>query len=82
LVGVLLNGYKWIDVKTFERIPRFIPNRKPVWFDESTAPDWLTSVKTVKGSTMDGRWFWEDHVLKLEVGQSIDTDYQTITRLT
>ena len=51
-----------------------------VYFDEQTAPDWLTGAKTVKGSTMDNRWFWTDHVLTLDVGQSVDTDFRTIRR--
>lgn len=50
-------------------------------FTETTAPDWLTSCKTIKGSTMDDRWFWNNHVLKLEVGNSIQTDFRTITRI-
>jgi hypothetical protein len=50
-------------------------------FDEENAPDWLTSRNTIKGSTMDGRWFWNDHVLTLEVGKSIDTDFRSITRI-
>jgi len=53
---------------------------EPEIFTEDTAPDWLTSKNTIKGSTMDGRWFWTDHVLKLEVGASIETDFQVITR--
>mgnify|MGYP000164381845 CR=1 FL=1 len=55
--------------------------RPPLEFSETDAPDWLTSCRTVEGSTMDARWFWEDHVLKLKVGQSIGTDFHTITRL-
>lgn len=50
-------------------------------FTESNAPTWLTSEETVKGSTMDMRWFWEDHVLKLQIGQSVETDFQIITRV-
>jgi hypothetical protein len=50
-------------------------------FDEETAPDWLTSKNTVKGSTMDNRWFWNEHVLTLKVGESVETDFQTITRI-
>ena len=50
-------------------------------FSEKDAPDWLTSAKTVKGSTMDSRWFWEDHVLTLDVGKSAETDFQIITRI-
>jgi len=49
-------------------------------FSEHNAPTWLTSENTVPGSTMDDRWFWEKHVLTLEVGESIDTDFQRITR--
>lgn len=51
------------------------------YFDEHTAPDWLTSANTVKGSTMDSRWFWNEHVLTLEVGQIIETDFRIIERL-
>jgi len=54
---------------------------EPEYFDEDTAPDWLTSTNTVKGSTMDSRWFWNEYVLTLEVGQSIETDFRTIKRL-
>jgi hypothetical protein len=50
-------------------------------FTEDTAPDWLTGAKTVKGSTMDMRWFWNDHVLTLGVGESVKTDFQIITRI-
>jgi hypothetical protein len=53
----------------------------PEVFDEITAPDWLTSKNTVKGSTMDTRWFWKEHVLTLEVGHQIKTDFHTITRI-
>ena len=49
-------------------------------FTEDTAPDWLTSKNTIKGSTMDSRWFWEDRVLELGVGESISTDFYKITR--
>lgn len=50
-------------------------------FTEETAPDWLTSKNTVKGSTMDDSWFWNRHVLTLNVGESVKTDFQTITRI-
>lgn len=52
----------------------------PEIFTELTAPDWLTSANTVVGSTMDNRWFWNNHVLTLPVGSSVDTDFRTITR--
>jgi len=42
-------------------------------FTDETAPAWLTG--------MVNHWFWNAHVLKLEVGQSIDTDFQVITRI-
>ena len=54
---------------------------EPEYFDEDTAPDWLTSANSVKGSTMDSRWFWEKHVLTLEVGQTIKTDFRIIERI-
>ena len=53
----------------------------PEVFSEHTAPDWLTSKNTIEGSTMDARWFWRDHVLTLEVGESIYTDFHKITRI-
>jgi hypothetical protein len=60
---------------------RFFKDAPLVEFSELTAPKWLTSEKMIKGSTMDGRWFWNDHVLKLKVGESINTDFQKITRI-
>ena len=54
---------------------------KPVIFTETTAPEWLSSANSVKGSTMDMRWFFDRHVLTLEVGKSIDTDFRKITRV-
>ncbi len=53
----------------------------PVVFSDEDAPDWLTSKHTIKGSTMDMRWFWTDCVLKLEVGRSVETEFRTITRV-
>ncbi len=50
-------------------------------FDEAGAPDWLTSANSTRGSTMDSRWFWTGHVLTLPVGGSVETDFQTITRI-
>lgn len=54
---------------------------EPSFFTEDNAPKWLTSENTVPGSTMDNRWFWEDYIKKLEVGETIDTDFHTITRI-
>lgn len=54
---------------------------KPVRFSEHDAPDWLTSVKTAPGSTMDNRWFWNKHVMTLQVGSTVETDFRSITRV-
>lgn len=59
----------------------FFKDAAEEFFSEADAPDWLTSVNTIKGSTMDNRWFWTDYVLKLSVGESVDTDFRTITRI-
>ena len=57
---------------------RFFEHAAAEEFDEESAPDWLTSKNSVPGSTMDGRWFWNDHVLTLGVGEKVDTDFRTI----
>ena len=49
-------------------------------FTEETAPKWLRE-GGYPGSTMDNRWFWNNHVLTLEIGQSVRTDFNTITRI-
>lgn len=54
---------------------------EPMHFTEESAPEWLTSENTVKGSTMDDRWFWQEHVLTLEVGEHVDTDFTSIKRI-
>lgn len=50
-------------------------------FSDKDAPSWLTCANTIKGSTADCRWFWEDHVLTLNVGCSVETDFNRITRI-
>lgn len=67
--------------KTFELRSLFSENTPAETFTEATAPDWLTSRSTVRGSTMDMRWFWESHVLTLAVGKSVDTSFNKITRI-
>lgn len=52
----------------------------PEYFTELNGPKWL-SEGGIKGSTMDGRWFWNDYIMKLEIGSSIETDFRRITRL-
>ena len=66
-------------MKTFQMTHLIFPG-DPVEFNEETAPKWLKEGGIV-GSTMDNRWFWNDHVLTLEVGAGIDTDFQKITRI-
>lgn len=53
---------------------------KTVVFSEDTAPDWLR-FGGVKGSTMCNRWFWNDHIMTLKVGDEVKTDNQTIKRI-
>lgn len=53
---------------------------EPEVFTEDTAPKWLCEGGR-KGSTMCNRWFWEGHVLTLEVGGSVKTDFRKITRI-
>lgn len=67
--------------KKFEMTHRHFTERSPETFTEETAPDWLTSKNTVPGSTMDNRWFWDDHVMRLSVGGSVDTEFRIITRI-
>ena len=64
----------------FEMRHKFLAEREPETFSESDPPAWLTGKGTAVGSTMDCRWFWRDHVLTLEVGASIETDFRAITR--
>ena len=53
---------------------------KTEYFSESDPPKWL-SEGGCKGSTMDNRWFWNDHVLTLNLNETVDTDFRTITRI-
>jgi hypothetical protein len=53
----------------------------PEVFTEIDAPNWLTGVNTIRGSTMDCRWFWENYVLALPIGGTVETDFQKITRM-
>ncbi len=48
---------------------RYINNTE--FFTDTTPPNWLIYEE----------WFWKDHVLTLEIGKSIDTDFHTITRI-
>lgn len=68
-------------MKTFSMSHLVWERKEPEVFTEATAPKWLTSEGTIKGTTMDDRWFWNDYVLTLEVGQSVETDFSRITRI-
>jgi hypothetical protein len=67
-------------MKVFSVQHRIFDKSKPVVFTEKSAPDWLKAHHR-PGSTMDTGWFWEQRVLKLEVGDMIETDYRKVTRL-
>jgi len=45
-----------------------------VWveFLDTNPPEWLVS--------KNYKWWWDDHVLTLDVGCHIDSDFQRITR--
>jgi hypothetical protein len=44
----------------------------PEIFEESDAPDWLVH--------KENKWWYDDYVKKLEVGENIKSDFRTITR--
>lgn len=56
----------------FEMRHLFFKESSVTVFDETNPPAWLTHRENL--------WWFNDHVLKLEVGQSIDSDFQQITR--
>lgn len=43
-------------------------------YSESNFPSWLTG--------KEHKWFFEVHILTLEIGETIETDFHLITRLT
>jgi hypothetical protein len=49
-------------------------------FDEETAPSYLKLGGRI-GSTMDMRWFWNNHVMTLKVGETVATDFNIIERI-
>lgn len=66
-------------MKTFKKVHEIFGTEEV--FTEETAPEWLTCANTIKGSTADGRWFWNEHVLTLSIGFSVYTDFHKITRI-
>lgn len=65
--------------KQFVMTHRFF--KKESRFDENTAPDWLTGENTVRGSTMDTRWVFKEHILTLAPGAVFETDFHEIKRV-
>lgn len=65
----------------FKITHKFFKSKPPEIFTEETAPDWLTSIRSFPGSTMDNRWFWKDHVLTLPIGGTVATDFTAIERI-
>jgi hypothetical protein len=59
----------------FEMTPFFFKGLggKLTMFSEHNPPDWMTC--------KENNWWWKKHVLTLEIGESIDSDFQTIKRL-
>jgi hypothetical protein len=47
--------------------------RSVVLFDSSDPPSWLVG--------RQNSWFYEKHILTLEIGQSKDTDFRNILRV-
>lgn len=65
----------------FEMTHKVFTHHDPEYFtdDETTAPWWLC--KRAPGSTAHMGWFWDDYIMKLAVGQSVDTDFRVIKRI-
>ncbi len=42
-------------------------------FNEINAPEWMTH--------RDNHWWWEGYVLTLAIGDSIESDFHSVTRL-
>jgi hypothetical protein len=71
-------------IKPIEKFMKFKQENilgKISFFTDKDPPKWLSSEDTVKGSTMDNRWFWKDHVLTLAIGDFVRTDFSKITRI-
>jgi len=65
------------DNKLFEMKHNFFKNKE--FFTETTAPKWLKG--NGSKSTTDNRWFWNDIVNNLKIDESVNTDFNTITRI-
>lgn len=59
-------------MKKFE-ISHLFMKTQAVEFTEDNPPDWLLS--------KEYKWWWDEHVLTLEVGKHINSDFQKIKRI-
>jgi hypothetical protein len=67
-------------VKKFITFHKFFNKENPILeFTEETAPKWLKG--DGRGSTMDNRWFWDKHVITLNIGEFVETDFQIVKRI-
>lgn len=63
-------------MKMFKMTSRFfshLPGAEPKVFDETDPPWWLVS--------KEFKWWWDKHALALDVGETIETDFQCIERI-
>jgi len=63
----------------FQALKLWRQDGEPFEFTEKNPPSWL--IGGLPGSTMDNRWFWNDRVLTLAVGETVDTDFHRIERV-
>ncbi|AVO22963.1 hypothetical protein HWB57_gp126 [Erwinia phage vB_EamM-Bue1] len=69
--GIRWKQFKITHLEFPEAKPEFVPGHRPPQYLANRAP----------GSTMDMSWFWDGKVLKLDVGESVETDFRKITRI-
>ena len=65
----------------FESTHLVFKRATPVRFSENNPPDWLTGRAYPPDSTMANSRFFEDYDCTLKVGESVNTDFQKITRI-
>lgn len=72
-------GCKGIREKEFKITHLDFEDSKPIFCRGNMPPNFLAT--RAPGSTMDSSWFWDGYVLKLEIGEHVDTDFRRITRI-
>lgn len=60
-------------VKTFKLCHTVHRRKPPIEFSDTDPPDWLLGIGF--------RWFWEEYVSTLQVGDHVETDFHKITRI-